>query len=81
MMDDDADAMCAVGKARRGPVRLQTGEGYARGGRIAMDRVLGRGAAPQEAAPLAAGGGRGRVPGAGSVMAPPSAPMPPRRGR
>jgi hypothetical protein len=79
MMDDEGDAMCAAGRMRRGPVRLQTGEGYARGGRIAMDRVLGRGVAPQEAAPLpAGGGGRGRVPGAGSIAAPPPAP---RRGR
>ena len=39
---DESDAMCAAGRARRDPQRLQTGEGYARGGRVAMDRVQGR---------------------------------------
>ena len=39
---DESDAMCAAGRSRRSPQRIQTGEGYARGGRVAMDRVEGR---------------------------------------
>lgn len=39
---DESDAMCRAGMARRGPQKLQSGEGYARGGRVAMDRVMGK---------------------------------------
>lgn len=43
-MDDEVDAegMVRAGCARRAPQRLQTGAGYARGGRVAMDRVEGK---------------------------------------
>lgn len=39
---DESDAMWRSGCARRGAQKLQTGQGYARGGRVAMDRVLGK---------------------------------------
>lgn len=39
---DESDELIRAGCARRGPQRLQTGNGYARGGRVAMDRVLGK---------------------------------------
>jgi hypothetical protein len=37
---DDCDAMYRA--AKRGPQKLQSGGGYARGGRVAMDRALGK---------------------------------------
>ncbi len=39
---DESDAMCRAGRDRRNPVKLQSGDGYARGGRVAMSRVEGR---------------------------------------
>lgn len=64
-MDEDADGMMRAGCARRSPQRLQTGNGYARGGRVAMDRVEGK--PPREApAPMPAERG-------------PPRPFPPRR--
>lgn len=39
---DEGEAMCRAGRDRRNPVKLQSGEGYARGGRVAMDRVQGK---------------------------------------
>lgn len=39
---DDSDAMCRAGRDRRNPVKLQSGGGYARGGRVAMERVEGK---------------------------------------
>lgn len=51
MMDDggaEAEAMMAAGRARRRPVRLQTGAGFAPGSRIAQDRLCG----PPAGAPM-----------------------------
>lgn len=71
---DDSDAMYRAGCARRGAQKLQTGNGYARGGRVAMDRVLGRLPAGAEVEPAHID-----VPLPKGAAVRPA--MPPRRGR
>lgn len=67
---DESDELMRAGCARRAPQKLQSGNGYARGGRVAMDRVLGKlpaGASVEPAhidvpLPKGAGGGRAAPP-------------------
>jgi hypothetical protein len=68
---DESDAMMRAGCARRGPQKLQTGNGYARGGRVAMDRYEGKAAPPPTV----------RRPPVAAVPVPPVPPMLPRRER
>jgi hypothetical protein len=51
-MTDESEAMMRAGCARREAQKLQSGGGYARGGRVAMDRYMNGGMVEETGASL-----------------------------